>query len=952
MNHVLKFALLKRFSEVAFGISEPISISLALRIRQVPDCEIEELLSEEIDFKFPHSEIQSFVARVRSWLVSSDEWTKDTAPGSNSRMELIIRELGVEKTGFGVSVSRILTSKDDIIKVIEGEATEDWVTPDSFPANGYWVAYRSRLANDKWSGGAISQLDSATTIVLNKLCNPALEFSSLPERRVKGAVIGYVQSGKTANFSGLVAKASDCGYKLIIILAGRTDLLRNQTQERLDKDVLGLDAIDKEEQPLDRLSLDEYTRYADWHQRKDRFKRLTKQGSDFQPGSVGSIDPSVRIQIAVIKKEKSVLKKFSEALLRSGEWTDRPVLVIDDESDEASVNTAADEKELTAIAGGIAQLLSVSRFSQYVGYTATPYANVFIRPDRDNEVYPNDFIVPLPSPDGYQGLPAYFDIPGLFEESESRPSNEERFLREADYTGEEPTIDDMHQANIEAALDSFVLAGALKLWREENGVPGKFRHHTMMIHTDQTRIKHQDMAELVEGLLAERNDGLVRRTVAAHGSLEELYTNDFFAHGKEVGAHFPASFHELIPFIGNAMKMILDCGVKKVNSDEDSQKLDFSRSKREWAIVVGGQKLSRGFTIEGLTTSYLARKPGAIDTLLQMARWCGYRPGYADLVRIFLPSRIPIGQSTRGKRAGRKGRNPSKSAKFYPLRDYFRQAAKLEKDFRVRLPDYTGQITPGDLRPLVLRSFEDLGEEFKALRPTSIQKSRYVEYVQEGLSRERLDLTLLGGSSLRHRNLDAFRKLIASGENKPKIVNFEFSSPKPSSDQAFVTEVSSKSYLKFLQSFTIGRKHPKIEMQKYALERMKPIPMTLIFFLPKTKENKIFHLDGFDNMAVWSRAIVPHKGQLSAKVDRPYDPGHKKIAQWLIYESEADGMIASNAELNQLRSKEKAVLYFVLFNDSRDNFSPEEIFFVWRMSFPDTGDKIKFIRVGVKSMEE
>ena len=226
------------------------------------------------------------------------------------------------------------------------------------------------FANDGWPPERIDAVDRATDHVVAHTPRPMN-----PNYRAKGLVVGYVQSGKTTNFTSVIAKLADEEYRMVIVLSGIHNGLRRQTQARLDTQLTQLNP--------------------------ERWLTLTSETSDFQrPTFNASVAlRSDKVVLAVVKKNAAVLRRLvawlDEPLARDA-LKSSPVLVIDDEADQASVAT----KSINPL---IQRLLGLMPKSTYVGYTATPFANVFIDPSESNDLYPRDFILNLPQPEGYFG---------------------------------------------------------------------------------------------------------------------------------------------------------------------------------------------------------------------------------------------------------------------------------------------------------------------------------------------------------------------------------------------------------------------------------------------------------------------------------------------------------------------------------------------------------------------
>jgi hypothetical protein len=536
----------------------------------------------------------------------------------------------------------------------------------------YWPHYQSYLLEQrKWRAESVAALDRATTDVIQRISDPTADDTY----QSKGLVVGYVQSGKTANFTGVIAKAVDAGYRLIIVMTGTIEMLRSQTQRRLDRELVGVEnltrgLVDDAAEEFDYADDEDWINGAfishgkDFHARgypgiermtllHDDYKRL-KQGLSrmqfplrdrskrfYEPENLMSADA----RLVVVKKNSTVLKKLAQDLKPlKDKLAEIPALIIDDESDLASINTKDPRKtpERTAINRGITDLLDLLPRGQLVMYTATPFANFFVDPDDAGDIFPKNFILGLDRPPGYMGVNDFHDVGWNSEDDKDDPrtSNERAFIRSV---GPPPDPDDPAQLDqrkleMRTALDSFVLAGAVKVFREHAGVAA-YRHHTMLVHESTATKDHQFQADLVREVWRDGQYG----TPHAMRRLRQLWESDYqpVSGARADGYPTPAAFEELREAIGEACRRIKEVGdpILVVNSDADVQKnqqaLDFDRNK-VWRILVGGAKLSRGFTVEGLTISFYTRKALQGDTLMQAGRWFGFRQGYRDLVRLFI----------------------------------------------------------------------------------------------------------------------------------------------------------------------------------------------------------------------------------------------------------------------------------------------------------------------------
>jgi Z1 domain len=616
----------------------------------------------------------------------------------------------------------------------------------------YWQHYADYLAEGDWDEAAIASLDLNTTRIVERLADPERSDAF----QAKGLVVGYVQSGKTANFTGVAAKAIDAGYRLIIVLTGTTDLLRGQTQRRIDKELVGYQNLMRGIDPDDEeafLSVD-YVGDPDW----DDFvrhgalpstlgvsdvHRLTTRAWDYRSLQQGissldfeRLDPTqplnaavnlhrVSTRIAIVKKNKAVLTKLVKDLKRiTARLGDIPALIIDDESDQASINTTNPTKwekgrpDRTAINKLISELLGLLPRGQYVGYTATPFANVFVDPSDAVDIFPRDFILSLDRAPGYMGAVDFHDLDSLPEDETATISNSNRLAYVRSIDGENT------EAALQEALDMFVLTGAIKLFREQAGKsPGRFKHHTMLVHESVKQADHLQLAEEIRRLW--RDAGYYG--ASGQDRLKKLFETDVeeVMAARHEGEQVPGGFSDIKPFIGTVVARIeggADDPVLIVNGDKEAAKeeVDFD-SRGVWRILIGGAKLSRGFTVEGLTVSYYRRLTRQADTLMQMGRWFGFRDGYKDLVRLYID---------RGGSGG--------ATTDFDLYRAFEAACRSEELFRTELARYAKvengvpTITPSEVPPLV-------AQHLGWLKPAASNKMYNAQLVERRSPGERLE---------------------------------------------------------------------------------------------------------------------------------------------------------------------------------------------------------------------
>ncbi|MBY6363258.1 Z1 domain-containing protein [Rhodococcoides corynebacterioides] len=605
-------------------------------------------------------------------LTVQDDADSSTEPSTPERRRAVVRELGLSDSTESKLAELIPIHIGG--EIVISKTFEPWYDKARRTRSTlYWDDYEKYLTEVKnWPASLIAGLDRSTTSVVERLTDPTRS----EVKSTKGLVVGYVQSGKTANFTGVAAKAIDAGYRLVIIMTGTIEILRSQTQRRIDMELMGVENVlagQDASDPAVARNLD-YQQDEEWlagnfvrHSQQaldqpgaTRIRRVTTHKNDYKnlPQGLSQLrydrvdkrkplnDPvnlnHVDAYVVVVKKNSSPLKKLIGDLkpIQSG-LAELPALIIDDESDLASVNTKDPKKsaERTAINKLIREVMEVVPRAQYVGYTATPFANVFIDPDDDSDLFPSDFVLSLPRPAGYMGVQEFhdIDIDWDLQPRSVKTSNELAFIRAI--KGDPATDPGNQKKELAAALDSWVLSGAIKKYREKNS--GRvFRHHTMLIHESVKNAAHEEAADIVRELWSIGRFG----SSAGLSRLEALFDKDYdpVMRARAGEEPVPPSFDVLKSYIGEALAEMTSGGadpVLIVNSDDSVQQqqeaLDFDKGK-VWRVLVGGAKLSRGFTVEGLTISFFRRKAGQADTLMQAGRWFGFRAGYTDLVRLFI----------------------------------------------------------------------------------------------------------------------------------------------------------------------------------------------------------------------------------------------------------------------------------------------------------------------------
>lgn len=506
---------------------------------------------------------------------------------------------------------------EDIVR--ENQQREDWYGGANETPNSHWSKLKEILqGKDGWSDEMIQDLNASSDSIVAETTNPNLLSNGI-NYHTKGLVLGYVQSGKTANYSAVITKALDAGYKFIIVLAGIHNNLRYQTEVRLREEII---------EPSE-LSSDTLTR--------------SDKNGDFSKKETTSANKACGkkhgFTIAVLKKNASVLRNFNKWLSEADEkYRDScPVLIIDDESDQASINTSKEpELDATAINNSIRDILNQFKIVSYIGYTATPFANVLIDATIDNDLFPKDFIISLKKPATYTGAQELFGgldaegrIVGGLPLIRSIPIYDAVLMAPAKRK-EVKNYDQMPES-LEKAIDSFLISTAIRIARKQYK-----KHMTMLVHSsykidDQKKV-HKLVDEYVwnsKYLYQQDNQEMKERILA-------LFEEDFAKTSKDMNVKEDANFDfdviwKNIGTFLDFMQVILD------NSESENR---LSYEDKFWGIVVGGNTLSRGLTLEGLTVSYFIRSSKMYDTLMQMGRWFGYRPGYLDVKRIFITDEI------------------------------------------------------------------------------------------------------------------------------------------------------------------------------------------------------------------------------------------------------------------------------------------------------------------------
>jgi hypothetical protein len=622
---------------------------------------------------------QQVIKFAQLLLADSEDGTVDSG-----RIDEAIDQALAVKPAWAIGIDRNAV-KDELIRRYSVWIGEDttlksekghiaWLTTDRKAGWRYWQRYREFLESGI-SEVALDGLDRSTDTILGLLEDPSRQDTF--DRR--GLVVGHVQSGKTASYTGLISKAADAGYKIVIVLAGLHNNLRSQTQVRLDEGFLGYETrantSDVTPAGVGLIDSDPAIRpnYATNRSNSGDFNRAVAR-------SLG-ISPEERPWLFVVKKNKSVLTLLLNWIRNrvantkdtsTGRplVTNLPLLVIDDEADHASVDTGENvvdengipdpEHEPKTINRLIRTVLHSFTHSAYVGYTATPFANIFIHErgettEEGPDLFPSSFIINLAAPSSYVGPSKVFGV--LQEDGSSNalplsvsvldfldPESDEGWMPPKHNSDHVPLWQgqDLLPPSVRHAIHAFILSCAARVSRGQGS-----KHCSMLIHVTRFTAVQDRVWKQVEVYVSGIRQRLERNIDADDilRELQALWENDFLPKTAEVAVllpdevSVPAANWETI--LASLISVCGDISVRKINGTAKDV-LDYADNEGTGlkVIAIGGDKLARGLTLEGLTTSYFLRASKMYDTLMQMGRWFGYRPGYLDLCRLYTTSEL------------------------------------------------------------------------------------------------------------------------------------------------------------------------------------------------------------------------------------------------------------------------------------------------------------------------
>ena len=536
----------------------------------------------------------------------------------------------------------------------------EWLTPERIEESfqndiQYSEDYLKFLKTEEnFPGKVVSRIDQATKKILGLCGDPA--NNNFWERR--GMVVGSVQSGKTANYISLINKAADFGYKVIIVITGIHENLRDQTQKRVNEGFIGGDR-DLKTAKFKKVGVGRNTG------RRVFPRPFSSRSYDFDIAAARRnpiiIDESeTKPLIFVIKKNTSILQRLisffegSPAVDISNK-INLPLLIIDDEADNASINTKYKRGEVTKINSQIRKIINIFSRSSYVGYTATPFANIFIDPDseelifsykktkenneheyvqenlKSKDLFPRDFIVGLEPPDNYFGPKKLFSDTSTIKSSVITHITDSENYIPLDPKIHKRDLDPEIPPSLREAIICFFIQDAIKnirgIWVKNDS--------SMMVNVSRftqvqnlLKIKIEDEVKDIKAK--------IRSYIGLKGNTRKIEFLDYEEIFNKYFKNINLGWNSVL----NSLKKTYPRIDVKVINQGSKERLEYKDKERKFPpksyIVIGGFSLSRGLTLNGLTNSYILRNTLMYDTLLQMGRWFGYRPGYDDICRIWM----------------------------------------------------------------------------------------------------------------------------------------------------------------------------------------------------------------------------------------------------------------------------------------------------------------------------
>ena len=734
------------------------------------------------------SPLHSARAIAHTLLINEKNITDNTIISVIDRIHPIIQHYGeIDKDElFNILKADLGIEKGDI--TLLSEDVLPWLNDKKAKIKfELWNRYKLYMSNNDPSF-PINDLDDFTDKILDKCVDP--QEKGAWDRR--GMVVGHVQSGKTSNYVGLINKATDAGYKVIIIIAGTISSLRRQTQERIDTGYIG-----RNSSAFIRENQNKITGVGHYKVDRDIYS-LTS--SYYKKNDEGDLNQAIanRLNIPigknpvvfVIKKNKSILENLIDWFSKNENTRivdgfpklfDVPALIIDDEADAASINASKTIEEIKTINKLIRVLLNLFNQKTFIGYTATPYANLFIPQEYNEELttivkkkkyqigedlFPRDFIINIKAPANYIGAAKIFGYENPIPDRTKESLDIFREVKVEDY--DPPFLKAMNSENkeklpteipssLENAIKSFILTCAIRRLRGQEN-----KHNSMLVHV-ALLVKWIDrVAYLVNETTKKYKLAIESEDKQILEELQYLYETDYLETTKHTLANLDYrdikikihAWEDVKKELKNAASKIEVRAVHGVRSTtnleyHNIEEIDYNNYKNGLSIIaVGGSRLSRGITLEGLSISYYLRTTKMYDSLMQMGRWFGYRPGYVDLCRLYTTSEI-FDWFNHITMATEEMRN-----------DFDEMSVTLQrpKDFRLKVRNHSGLLTITSLAKLNFT--ENIEISFSGSNPQTYSLIRSEKVIKHNFNAYKDLIKSIGLPS--HEN----RKTISKGKIK------------------------------------------------------------------------------------------------------------------------------------------------------------------------------------------
>lgn len=553
---------------------------------------------------------------------------KQTPEDIEAHLKLFKQIFEMNEETFKEMVDRILAIVPTSLEpaMILSEPSPKWFTETRADRGSKrFDAYEKYLQNVAgYSSNVVTTISNSMDTIMNNIGDPNFQgdFSK------KGLVIGDVQSGKTGNFIALMNKAAVSGYNMIVITTGTIEKLRRQTQLRIEEGFFGYFTASRKRESKSQTVRD--------FGNDEQTLALTNADKDFNLKTANPVGFGSAPIVAVIKKNKRSLEDLAEWLENNNQQDinrfgkiDRSVLFIDDEADNATVNTKKEE-DPTTINRGIRAILNLFQRSSYVGFTATPFANIMIDHKNKDDLFPSSFIQVLETPTNYMGASTIFpeeDEGGIYHSILISNDDAEDYIPIVIPKKEKATfVVEKLPETMKEAICVFFLQNAIRDLRGDNK-----KHRSMLINVSHLNMIQEQVNYLVEAYVGDLKRQIKQyisnKDESIHLILKELFQEKFY--------NISENWEDVYQILYKSTDTIENYVIN--NANKGFQYEDYPNGAR--VIAVGGFALSRGLTLEGLSTSYLYRNTLMYDTLMQMGRWFGYRPNYDDIIYLYMPER-------------------------------------------------------------------------------------------------------------------------------------------------------------------------------------------------------------------------------------------------------------------------------------------------------------------------